>query len=59
MSLYNILFGENPDADKLLNILELDSTYPLPPRYRDCWLDKDREQIVDKIPLLREVFYDF
>ena len=46
MSLYNILFGENLDADELLTLLELGTTYPMPPRYRNCWLDKERKQIV-------------
>lgn len=38
MSLYNMLFGQNTDAEKLLTVLrsagELD-----PPRYRDCYFD--------------------
>lgn len=46
MSLYNILYGENADANKLLNLLKLGSTYPMPPRYRDCWIDKDKKQII-------------
>lgn len=44
MNLYNQLHGENPDADKLLAILNLErSDFP---RYRDIWLPADGTKII-------------
>lgn len=43
MSLYNMLFGENPDAMALLGMLEL--TRKVFGRYRDVYLNKDGTKI--------------
>lgn len=40
MSLYNMLFGENPHSDTLLSFLGL--TTADVPRYRDCWVEGDK-----------------
>ena len=39
MSLYNALFGENADADKLMAILGTQVESFNVPRYRDCYFD--------------------
>jgi hypothetical protein len=43
MSMYNTLFGSNPDAEKLLDLLGLSDVDV--GRYRDCYLTKDEKEI--------------
>lgn len=44
MSLYNILFGKNPDTKEILAALNLTEGYI--ERFRDCWIDEDNGEIV-------------
>jgi hypothetical protein len=44
MSLYHMLFGTNPASNVLLACLGI--TPQQIPRYRDCYIDKERMQIV-------------
>lgn len=44
MSLYNILFGINPDADAILSALHLNKGAI--ERFRDCWIDEEESRIV-------------
>lgn len=45
MSLYGLLFGKNPNSDRLMEMLELDTTYPIG-RYRDIYLNKKGTEII-------------
>lgn len=40
MSFYNLLFGKNPDSDKLMTILDLD--YGSVGRFRDIYVKNNR-----------------
>lgn len=44
MSLYNMLFGKNPDTHSILAALDL--TEGKIQRFRDCWIDEERNRIV-------------
>ena len=44
MSLYNILFGKNPDTAAILSALSLSEASIQ--RFRDCWIDEDNNRIV-------------
>lgn len=44
MSLYNMIFKENPDADKLLSMLDLNRE--IFGRYRDAYLNADGSKII-------------
>lgn len=43
MSLYNMLFGMNPDTDKILSVLSLDKDEI--ERFRDCGVNEAKGQI--------------
>lgn len=45
MSLYNLVHGENPHAEELLEMLN-DVQYLDIPRYRDCYLSNDKTEII-------------
>ncbi|QKF94880.1 hypothetical protein QKU48_gp1422 [Fadolivirus algeromassiliense] len=45
MSLYGMLFGRNPNSDRLMEMLELDTTYPIG-RFRDIYLNRDGTKII-------------
>lgn len=45
MSLYNMLFGVNPNAEILLNMLELGTKYPIG-RFRDIYLNSMGTKII-------------
>ena len=44
MSLYNTLFGKNPDTADILSALSLSEASIQ--RFRDCWIDEDNNRIV-------------
>ena len=43
MSLYNMLFGKNPNTKDILSVLGLEEGYI--ERFRDCWVDEDENEI--------------
>jgi len=43
MSLYNILFGKNPDTKDILAAIGLEEWKI--ERFRDCWIDEEKNQI--------------
>lgn len=44
MSLYNLLFGKNPNTKALLAFLELNELDI--ERFRDCWINDDNELVI-------------
>lgn len=45
MSLYGMLFGKNPNSNRLMEILKLDTIYPIG-RFRDIYLNKKGTKII-------------
>lgn len=43
MSLYNMLFGKNPQTNDILNIIGLNEG--VIERFRDCWVDEEKDEI--------------
>lgn len=45
MNMYNMICGEDSNADRLMEILQLDTVYPIG-RYRDIYLNKNGTKII-------------
>ena len=43
MSLYNIMFGKNPNTKDILSVLGLEEGFI--ERFRDCWVDEEENEI--------------
>ncbi len=57
MSLYNMLFGTNKLSVPLMQLLQ--EAGPLdPPRYRDCWLEKERIVIYTRTGGGNRLYYE-